>query len=523
VLEKLSVNQRMMVATVVSIIFFIVYSAYFLPEPKKQIKQQTTEQNNTHAAPATATTPASTKSTNETNNLPLATTSDNLVVVKAESFKIIIDSLGRISSKVLYPNEHHDNAVELVSTTLPKPLEMRFKNPKTNDEAFKVNYTANVNEVQVTSSTPAMVILVQQLSDVTITKTITFYEDGHYDFKIDLNQDVRYFVSPGFEPKINPYAMTVMGTLVQDSSDQIFIVEDGDATGMESYRHIGLLSAFDRYYATMFYTDKHDMNVVLSKTANDEPIAFVEGAQVLELHGYLGPKFYKTLEAIDPMLTDAIEYGFFTFLAHPVFLLLQYFYDMFGNWGWAIVMVTLVIRLVLYPLTHKGMVSMQKLKDVAPKMKELQAKYKGDPQRLNAKMMELYKKENANPLGGCLPLLLQIPVFFAIYRVLLNSIELEGAEWILWIEDLAVMDPYFVLPLLLGGSMYLQQKISPNNFTDPMQEKIFKFLPLIFTIFFLTFPAGLTLYWFVNNVFSIAQQYYINKHFEKLRTMKASK
>ena len=148
-------------------------------------------------------------------------------------------------------------------------------------------------------------------------------------------------------------------------------------------------------------------------------------------------------------------------------------------------------------------------------MKEIQTKYKGDPQKINAHVMELYRKHGANPMGGCLPILIQIPIFFAIYRVLLNAIELKGAEWILWINDLAELDPYFILPILMGITMYIQQHITPTNFTDPMQEKIMKFLPLIFTFFFITFPAGLTLYWFVNNLCSIAQQMVVNKIFAR--------
>jgi YidC/Oxa1 family membrane protein insertase len=169
------------------------------------------------------------------------------------------------------------------------------------------------------------------------------------------------------------------------------------------------------------------------------------------------------------------------------------------------------------------MVSMQKLKEVAPKVKELQAKYKGDPQRMNAAVMDLYKKNGANPLGGCLPLLLQIPVFFAIYRVLLNAVELQGAEWILWIDDLSKMDSFFVLPILMGATMYYQQRITPSNFTDPMQEKVFRFLPIIFTFFFITFPSGLVLYWFINNLFSIAQQFFVNKKFESIKAERHEK
>jgi YidC/Oxa1 family membrane protein insertase len=201
----------------------------------------------------------------------------------------------------------------------------------------------------------------------------------------------------------------------------------------------------------------------------------------------------------------------------------MWLHSLLGNWGWAIVALTLVIRLLMYPLTYKGMVSMQKLKEVAPKVKELQAKYKGDPQRMNAAVMDLYKKNGANPLGGCLPLLLQIPVFFAIYRVLLNAVELQGAEWILWIDDLSKMDSFFVLPILMGATMYYQQRITPSNFTDPMQEKVFRFLPIIFTFFFITFPSGLVLYWFINNLFSIAQQFFVNKKFESIKAERHEK
>ena len=162
---------------------------------------------------------------------------------------------------------------------------------------------------------------------------------------------------------------------------------------------------------------------------------------------------------------------------------------------------------------------MQKLKELSPKVKEIQEKYKGDPQRMNAAMMELYKKHGANPLGGCLPMLLQIPVFFAIYRVLLNAVELQGAPWILWIDDLSRMDPTYILPILMGASMYFQQKMTPTNFTDPMQAKVMQFLPVIFTFFFITFPSGLVLYWFVNNLFSILQQFIVNKQFENAKDL----
>jgi YidC/Oxa1 family membrane protein insertase len=262
------------------------------------------------------------------------------------------------------------------------------------------------------------------------------------------------------------------------------------------------------------------MAVSIMKDANNDPQMFVHGNTNLTLSGYAGPKEFVLLKSLNPELTDVIEYGWFTFIAKPMFTFLQFIQSYVGNWGWTIVILTIIIKLILYPLSYKGMVSMQKLKELAPKIKELQTKHKDDKQKQSAAMMELYKKHGANPMGGCLPLILQIPVFFAIYRVLLNAIELKGAEWILWIHDLAEMDPYFVLPILMGASMYLQQKLTPNTLQDEMQKKIFQFLPVVFTFFFLWFPAGLTLYWFINNVFTIAQQYYINTLFEKQKATK---
>jgi YidC/Oxa1 family membrane protein insertase len=153
-------------------------------------------------------------------------------------------------------------------------------------------------------------------------------------------------------------------------------------------------------------------------------------------------------------------------------------------------------------------------------MKELKEKYGKDPQKMNMKMMEMYKKHGANPMGGCLPMILQIPIFFGIYRVLLNSVELQGASWMLWITDLSQKDPFFILPILMGASMWYQQKLTPNTMTDPMQQKIFQYLPVVMTVFFLTFPAGLVLYWLVNSLFTIGQQMVINNAYAKQKAAK---
>jgi len=300
------------------------------------------------------------------------------------------------------------------------------------------------------------------------------------------------------------------------------IIADGDAEGRKSFSSVALIASFDQYTATVMYGFSKDRNIVVERDRNDNPVTYFDGLEHIKFSGYVGAKEYATLHSIKPVLTNVIEYGWFTFAAKPLFALLMWLHGIFGNWGWAIIGLTAIIRLVLYPLTYKGMVSMQKMKDLAPKIKELKERHKGDPQRLNAATMDMYKKHGANPLGGCLPMLLQIPVFFAIYRVLLNAVELQGAPWILWINDLSRMDAYYVMPILMGASMFLQQRMTPNNFTDPMQEKIMKYLPVIFTFFFITFPSGLVLYWFVNNLFSIAQQFIVNQQFKNAKDAKAA-
>jgi YidC/Oxa1 family membrane protein insertase len=331
-----------------------------------------------------------------------------------------------------------------------------------------------------------------------------------------LDKKLDYFLTSGHRPEADKSRyLIVRGVLVRDANGIITTIEDGEAKTTEKIDNATILSSFDRYYASLFFNFKQPFNVVITPDTGNDPLPFVATSGPLELQGYVGPKEWKLFEKLDPRLTDAIEFGWFTFLAKPFFRVMLAIYDFVGNWGWAIVLFTLLVKLVLFPLSYKGMMSMQKLKDLAPKMKEIKERYGKDPAKMNQQMMELYKKHGANPMGGCLPMLLQIPVFFALYRVLLNADELQGAPWILWITDLSRQDPYFVLPILMGVTMFLQQQITPNTMTDPLQQKIFKWFPVIMTFFFLTFPSGLVLYWLTNNILSIAQQYYINRAYEK--------
>jgi YidC/Oxa1 family membrane protein insertase len=238
------------------------------------------------------------------------------------------------------------------------------------------------------------------------------------------------------------------------------------------------------------------------------------GSQSFETRLFVGPKLQDRLDTIAPGLELAVDYGWLTVLAKPIFWLMEAIYGLVGNWGWAIIILTILIKLAFYKLSEASYKSMAHMRQVAPRLKALKDRYGDDKERLNQAMMDLYKKEKINPLGGCLPILVQIPVFIALYWVLLESVELRHAPFMLWIDNLTAPDPWFVLPVIMGVSMFVQQKLNPPP-PDPMQEKIFMALPFVFTVFFAFFPAGLVLYWTVNQLLSIAQQWYITRQIEK--------
>ena len=237
---------------------------------------------------------------------------------------------------------------------------------------------------------------------------------------------------------------------------------------------------------------------------------------VLKTKIYAGPKKQSILKRLAPGLDLSVDYGMLWFLAKPLFVTLQGIYSVIGNWGWAIVLLTILIKLLFYPLSAAGYRSMAKLRTVHPKMIALKERHGDDKAQLNQAMMKLYKDEKINPLGGCFPILIQIPVFIALYWVLLETVEIRQAPFIFWINDLSSKDPFFVLPLLMGISMWVQQKLNPAP-VDPIQAKVMQFLPVIFTVFFAFFPSGLVLYWVVNNVLSIAQQWRITSQMEKAK------
>jgi YidC/Oxa1 family membrane protein insertase len=230
---------------------------------------------------------------------------------------------------------------------------------------------------------------------------------------------------------------------------------------------------------------------------------------------YLGPKEHKRLEAVVKNLDLTVDYGILTIISQPLFTIMEWIHKLTNNWGWSIVILTVLIKLVFYKLSAKSYQSMASMRKLTPKLATLKERHGDDKPAFNKAMMDLYRTEKINPLGGCLPILVQMPVFLSFYWVLVESIELRQAPFIFWLQDLTAMDPYFVLPVLFGLSMFFQQKLNPAP-QDPAQAMVMKAFPIIFTVFFAFFPSGLVLYWVVNNVLSIAQQWNITRKMDAL-------
>lgn len=300
-------------------------------------------------------------------------------------------------------------------------------------------------------------------------------------------------------------------------------MKDIDKQGLKTTVEGGWIAWLQHYFVTAWVPSQDDTNLV--QTRKDSQGNYIIGytGPALSIPAgaeaqtsttlYAGPKIQKDLAALSPGLDKTVDYGILWFLAEPIFWLLEHIHNLLGNWGFSIIVLTLIIKLAFFPLSAASYRSMARMRAVSPRLQALKEQFGDDRQKMSQAMMELYKKEKINPLGGCLPILVQMPVFLALYWTLLESVEMRQAPWILWITDLSIKDPFFILPIIMGATMFIQQQLNPTP-PDPMQARVMKMMPIIFTFFFLWFPAGLVLYWVVNNVLSIAQQWYITRKIE---------
>ncbi|MFK3799742.1 membrane protein insertase YidC [Pseudomonas sp. NPDC088444] len=300
-------------------------------------------------------------------------------------------------------------------------------------------------------------------------------------------------------------------------------MKDIDKGSLKDTVQGGWVAWLQHYFVTAWIPSKADSNTVTTRkdSVGNYIIGFTGPALTVAPGAkaettatlYAGPKSQAVLKELSPGLELTVDYGILWFIAQPIFWLLQHIHSIVGNWGWSIIFLTMLIKGLFFPLSAASYKSMARMRAVAPRLAALKEQHGDDRQKLSQSMMELYKKEKINPLGGCLPILVQMPVFLSLYWVLLESVEMRQAPWLLWITDLSIKDPFFILPIIMGATMFIQQRLNPAP-PDPMQAKVMKLMPIIFTFFFLWFPAGLVLYWVVNNTLSIAQQWYITRSIE---------
>ncbi|WP_210642147.1 MULTISPECIES: membrane protein insertase YidC [unclassified Pseudomonas] len=318
---------------------------------------------------------------------------------------------------------------------------------------------------------------------------------------------------------------TYLGAALWTSSEPYKKVsmKDMDKAQLKETVQGGWVAWLQHYFVTAWIPQKGESNIVQTrKDSKGNYIIGYTGPALTAAPGakaetsailYAGPKSQAVLKELSPGLELTVDYGFLWFIAQPIFWLLQHIHSIVGNWGWSIIFLTMLIKGLFFPLSAASYKSMARMRAVAPKLAALKEQHGDDRQKMSQAMMELYKKEKINPLGGCLPILVQMPVFLSLYWVLLESVEMRQAPFMLWITDLSIKDPFFILPIIMGATMFIQQQLNPTP-PDPMQAKVMKMMPIIFTFFFLWFPAGLVLYWVVNNVLSITQQWYITRKIE---------
>lgn len=515
-------EKRMLIAIVASIAILIGSQYYFMqsmpPAPvndnqsvqkeasntaKKTVSEETANTEGKAVVPATAPITVQT---------PEMTAVEKEIKVTNNLYTIVLTSKGGTVKRIELQEYKDKNGKSLVlkgDEVLP-PLSMGT------DEAFKlsgINFSVRGRDITLgPSMNTGAVIFEYSAEGRSIRRTYTFHENSYgFDLKDETQGLKSYWITLGKDFGILEKDSSVhFGPVVLKDTDRMEFTGDKLKEPKNFKDGVKWIAQEDKYFFSAIVPKGKIEDSKVWGLNNDGLVALRLADGVNEYFVYAGPKNLDQLEKLKMGLEHIVDFGFFSIISRPLFWVLKQFYTLTHNYGIAIIILTILVRIPFIPLINKGQQSMKKLQDIQPKMAEVKEKFKNDPQRMQKETMELYKKHKVNPFGGCLPMLLQIPVFFALYKVLLIAIELRSAPFALWITDLSIKDPYYVMPIVMGITMVIQQKMTPST-ADPMQQKIMMLMPVVFTFMFLTFPSGLVLYWLVNNVLSIIQQFYVNK------------
>ncbi|GFD69943.1 membrane protein insertase YidC [Alteromonas sp. KUL156] len=544
-------SQRSFLIIGLALVSFLLWQSWqkdYGPQPVVPVEQQQTQEssqgvpsfvdNGSEDVPSSDSVPAA---------QPISTSqnSNRIIEVRTDTLDVRIDLLGGdvVSADLLkFPVEQGSdipysllrsgNGLYVAQSGL-----IGAQGPDASSSGRPV-YTAQSEFYEMTGDTLVIPLTWKNNQGLAITKTFTFSKDKYdvnVSYSVENNTDSAATVQPyaqlkqvmEFEDDSNMFMPTYRGAAYSTEDDryQKYSFDEIEDEKLRETTKAGWVGMLEHYFVSAWVPSQEQTNTLYSRNLNNQyavigvlsPSETLAPGETKTLAStlYMGPKDQEKLAKIARGLDLTVDYGILFWISQPLFALLTFLHSLVNNWGVAIILITIVVKGAMYWLTKKQYESMARMRNLAPKMQQLKDRFGDDRQKMSQAMMELYRKEKVNPMGGCLPLLLQMPIFLALYWVLMESVELRHADFVLWITDLSTKDPYFVLPILTGASMYLLQKLQPTTITDPMQQKIMQWMPVAMSVFFLWFPAGLVLYWLISNVITLVQAKMIYASMEK--------
>ena len=544
-------NQRLFLFVALSFVILLLWQSWqedYGPQPVETSAPSATTETGSPAGtvpaddlPGAANDLAQVSAAPDTDLLKTSSS----VTVETDLFRVLLDTSGgdlRQADLLAYPEttEPDSGPFRLLNDSLPNLffVQSGLRTSSGTEPTHHVVYSAEQDHYRMADSNDELQVALRWVSPegVEVIKRYTFHRGSYV---IDLEHEVRNGGATDWQGRQyrqlqrtqvaetgqSTFIYTYMGGVLYSPEEKYEKIKFEDMADANLDRSVtdGWAAMLQHYFVGALIPERGEENRYYTKTLSNARyvIGLISPGRTIAAGDsstfttklFIGPKLQGKMKQAAPGLELTVDYGLLTVLAQPVFWLLKTLHGFLGNWGWAIVFVTMLIKLAFYKLSETSYRSMANMRRLTPRLQALKERFGDDRQKLNTAMMELYKKEKINPLGGCLPILVQIPVFISLYWVLLESVELRQAPFMLWITDMSAPDPYYILPLLMGATMLIQQRLNPAPM-DPIQAKVMMMLPIVFTVFFAFFPSGLVLYWVVNNTLSIAQQWMITMRVE---------
>lgn len=539
-------SKRLLLYFALAFIVFSLWTNWLKDHPPATASATAPTTTAASAVPSEATVASVPATTNQTTVAQTSQTpADRIVTVNTDTLIVKIDKLGgNIIGVSLRKYPAEIKSTEPVSLLTDDPAnyyiaQTGVTGPQGPDTtAGQVQYQSSQNTYTLADGQKQLVVNLswRDAKGLSVVKTFTF---NHDDYAVHLNYQIKNNSAQPWsgniyaqlrrkpEPKHHAFQFSTFSGAAISSPEKPYQKLSYSKLENENLNQVirgGWLAMQQRYFLSAWVPNQQQANRYYSNVDADGiyTVGFI-GPTMTVAPGqsfnsattlYAGPELEDRLKAVAPHLDLTIDFGWLWWLSIPILWIMEKIYKVVGNWGWSIVIITVLIKALFYKLSEMSYRSMARMRQLQPKMKELKDRHGDDKQKLSQATMELYRKEKVNPLGGCLPIIVQIPVFIALYYVLIEAVQLRQAPWILWIHDLSARDPYYILPILMGISMFFQQRLNPAP-PDPVQARVMQLMPIMFTVFFMTFPSGLVLYWLTNNVLSILQQWHITRSLEK--------